>query len=126
LGPVHDRSVLVPEPAVVTAASGGVRGAVDVNDVPGELLTGERVAEAVSGDLSGPVLCERVERLSVVGDLTASVGTLDDAELTREGVSARRSGADGSKVRPPAPRRETKRGCFGASAWIVARRSVAA
>jgi RNA polymerase sigma-70 factor, ECF subfamily len=32
----------------------------------------------------------------------------------------------GSKVRPPAPRRETKRGCFGASAWIVARRLVAA
>src|SRR4051794_1419606 len=59
----------------------GARGVADRDHVPGELLPAERVLEAVSRDLTGLVLGERVERVAVVGDLGRPIGSLDRTEL---------------------------------------------
>src|SRR3954454_19099664 len=75
------------------------RGIPDRDHVPGELLAAERVLEAVSRDLTGLVLGERVERVAVVGDLGRPVGPLDRTEPCADRSRAR--GLAGGRHRLP-------------------------
>src|SRR5262249_50533086 len=84
--------------AAAPRCSPAPRGAARADDVPGEVVAGEVIAEAVAGGLAGRVFGERVQRLAVDGDLLAPVGARDHPELARAGRRGRLSPAQRERL----------------------------